>query len=127
MLKNYLKNQNTNQKRQMSKTITSEIKFLVELDENRVPEKLTWSAEDGGVELEEAKAIMLSIWDSKVQETLRIDLWTKDMPVYEMKLFFHQTLVAMSETFQRATQDEKMADTMKDFCDYFAEKMELKK
>ncbi len=127
MPKNYLKNQNTNQKRQMSKTITSEIKFLVELDENRVPEKLTWSAEDGGVELEEAKAMMLSIWDSKVQETLRIDLWTKDMPVDEMKLFFHQTLVAMSETFQRATQDEKMADTMKDFCDYFAEKMQLKK
>ena len=127
MPKNYLKNQNTNQKRQMSKTIISEIKFLVELDENRVPEKLTWSAEDGGVELEEAKAMMLSIWDSKVQETLRIDLWTKDMPVDEMKLFFHQTLVAMSETFQRATQDEKMADTMKDFCDYFAEKMELKK
>ena len=127
MPKNYSKNQNTNQKRQMSKTITSEIKFLVELDENRVPEKLTWSAEDGGVELEEAKAMMLSIWDSKVQETLRIDLWTKDMPVDEMKLFFHQTLVAMSETFQRATQDEKMADTMKDFCDYFAEKMELKK
>ena len=127
MPKNYLKNQNTNQKRQMSKTITSEIKFLVELDENLVPEKLTWSAEDGGVELEEAKAMMLSIWDSKVQETLRIDLWTKDMPVDEMKLFFHQTLVAMSETFQRATQDEKMADTMKDFCDYFAEKMELKK
>jgi gliding motility-associated protein GldC len=127
MPKNYLKNQNTNQKRQMSKTITSEIKFLVELDENRVPEKLTWSAEDGGVEQEEAKAMMLSIWDSKVQETLRIDLWTKDMPVDEMKLFFHQTLVAMSETFQRATQDEKMADTMKDFCDYFAEKMELKK
>ena len=109
-----------------SQTSVRVIKFLVELDENRVPEKLTWSAEDGGVELEEAKAMMLSIWDSKVQETLRIDLWTKDMPVDEMKLFFHQTLVAMSETFQRATQDEKMADTMKDFCDYFAEKMELK-
>ena len=111
----------------MSKTITSEIKFLVELDENRVPEKLTWSAQDGGVEKEDAKAMMLSIWDSKAQETLRIDLWTKDMPVDEMKLFFHQTLVAMSDTFQRATQDEKMAETMKDFCDYFAEKLELKK
>ena len=126
MPKNYLKNQNTNQKR-MSKTITSEIKFLVELDENRVPEKLTWSAQDGGVQQEDAKAMMLSIWDSKVQETLRIDLWTKDMPVDEMKLFFHQTLVAMSDTFQRATQDEKMANTMKDFCDYFAEKLELNK
>ena len=111
----------------MSKTITSEIKFLVELDENRVPEKLTWSAQDGGVEKEDTKAIMLSIWDSKVQETLRIDLWTKEMPVDEMKLFFHQTLVAMTDTFQRATADEKMTETMKDFCDYFAEKLELKK
>jgi hypothetical protein len=45
----------------MSNTITSEIKFLVELDQNRVPEKLTWSAQDGGVNAEEAKAIMLSI------------------------------------------------------------------
>ncbi len=111
----------------MSKNTTSEIKFIVELDENRVPEKLSWTAQDGGVDTEEAKAIMLSIWDSKAQETLRIDLWTKDMPIDEMKLFFHQTLVAMSDTFKRATNDEKMADTMKDFCDYFAEKLELKR
>ena len=110
----------------MANTTTSEIKFIVELDENRVPEKLTWTAQDGGVDAEEAKAMMLSIWDSKAKETLRIDLWTKDMPVDEMKLFFHQTLVAMSETFQRATGDEKMTATMKDFCDYFAEKLELK-
>ena len=110
----------------MSKKITSEIKFLVELDENRVPEKLMWTAQDGGIEAEEARAMMLSIWDSKTQETLRIDLWTKEMPVDEMKLFFHQTLVAMTDTFRRATNDEKMSDTMKDFCDYFAEKLELK-
>jgi gliding motility-associated protein GldC len=126
MPENYLKNQNTNL-RKMSNTIKSEIKFNVELDENRVPEKLTWSAQDGGIDNEEAKALLLSIWDSNAQETLRIDLWTKDMPVDEMKKFFHQTLVAMADTFQRATDDEKMADTMRDFCDYFAEKMELKK
>ena len=99
----------------MSNKNTSEIKFLVELDENRVPEKLMWSAQDGGIEQEEAKAIMLSIWDSKAKESMRIDLWTKDMPVDEMKIFFYQT------------DDEKMADTMKDFCDYFAEKLELTK
>ena len=110
----------------MSNTTISEIKFLVNLDENRVPEKLTWTAQEGGVNAEETKAILLSIWDSKAKETLRIDLWTKDMPVDEMKLFFHQTLVAMSETFHRATGDEKMTATMKDFCDYFAEKLELK-
>jgi hypothetical protein len=33
----------------------------------------------------------------------------------------------MAETFQRATEETKMADTMRDFCDYFAEKLELKK
>lgn len=104
----------------------SEIKFFIELDENKIPEKLSWTAQDGGVEAEDSKAIMLSIWDHKAKETMRIDLWTKDMPVDEMKIFFHQTLVAMSDTFERATTDQKMADTMRDFCEYFAEKLELK-
>ena len=111
----------------MSNNNTSEIKFLVELDENRVPEKLYWTAQDGGVNLAESKAIMLNVWDGKAKESMRIDLWTKDMPVDEMKIFFHQTLVSMADTFRRATNDEKMSDTMLDFCDYFAEKLELKK
>ena len=107
-------------------TKKTDIKISVELDENQVPEKLKWSAQDGGVNNEEAKAMLLSIWDSKQKETLRIDLWTKDMPVDEMKQFFHQTLVAMADTFERATTDEKMSATMRDFCDYFAEKLDLK-
>jgi hypothetical protein len=32
----------------------------------------------------------------------------------------------MAESFERATDDAKMGATMKDFCDYFAEKLELK-
>lgn len=59
----------------MSKT--SEIKVIIDLDQNNVPEKLTWSAQDGGVNNEEAKTVLLSIWDAKAKETLRIDLWTK--------------------------------------------------
>ena len=106
---------------------TSEIKLTVGLDENRVPEELKWSAQDGGVQEEDAKAMMLSVWDSKHRESLKIDLWTKDMPVDEMKIFFHQTLMTMADTFMKATQDEKMTATMKDFCDYFAEKLELDK
>lgn len=106
---------------------TSTIELNVELDDNRIPEKLSWTAEDGGISNEEAKAMLLSVWDHKSKEALRIDLWTKDMPVDEMKVFFHQTLTAMSNTFYRATQDEKMSATMKDFCDYFAEKLELNK
>ncbi|MHC5201986.1 gliding motility protein GldC [Myroides sp. LJL119] len=109
----------------MSKNYVSDINIRVELDENRVPEKILWNAKDGGVEAARAKAMLLSIWDDKAQETLRIDLWTKDMPVDEMKKFFHQTLVAMTDTFEKATQDKKMADTMRDFCDYFGEKTEV--
>ena len=106
---------------------TSEIKINVVLDDNKVPEKLNWSAPDGGINNEESKAVLLSVWDHKAKEALRIDLWTKDMPLDEMQIFFHQTLVAMTDTFKRATSDEKMAATMKDFTDYFAEKLELKK
>lgn len=105
---------------------TSEIRVTVELDENRIPETLKWSAEDGDIENKEAKAMLLSIWDSKSKESLKIDLWTKDMPVDEMKVFFHQTLMTMADTFMKATQDEKMTATMRDFCDYFAEKLELR-
>lgn len=111
----------------MAKKHTSQIKIDVTLDDNKVPEALHWTAEDGGISNERSKAMLLSVWDHKAKESLRIDLWTKDMPLDEMNVFFHQTLSAMSETFERATNDEKMAATMRDFCDYFAEKLDLKK
>jgi len=106
---------------------TSEIKFTVKLDENKIPEKMSWDAQDGGISNEETKAFLISVWDDKKKETLKMDLWTKDMPIEEMKHFFHQTLLSMSDTFYRATNDEKMTATMRDFCDYFAEKLELLK
>lgn len=105
----------------------SEIRLNVGLDENKIPETIQWTAEDGGITDEETKAVMLSVWDNKKKESLRIDLWTKDMPVDEMKIFFHQTLSAMADTFERATDDKKMSATMRDFCEYFAEKLELKR
>lgn len=106
---------------------TSEIKFKIGLDENKIPEAISWSAEDGGVSESDSKALMISVWDHVQKDTLRMDLWTKDMPVDEMKQFFHQTLVSMANSFERATNDHKMSATMRDFCDYFAEKLELKK
>ena len=111
----------------MAVTSTSKIEINVGLDENKVPEKLHWTAQDSDVLSQEAKAVMLAVWDEKTKDTLRMDLWTKDMQIDEMKQFFHQTLVSMANTFERATNDTKMSATMRDFCDYFAEKLELKK
>lgn len=105
----------------------SKIKIDVSLDENKVPEKLFWSADDGGIKDMEAKALLLSVWDSNNKDTYKINLWTKEMPVNEMIQFFHQTLVAMADTFETATSDDKMSATMRDFCDYYAEKMGIKK
>jgi gliding motility-associated protein GldC len=74
----------------------------------------------------DTKAILLSFWDAEQQETLKMDLWVKDMPMDQMQLFFHQTLMSLSDTYFRATQDEKMTASMRDFCDFFAEKLALK-
>lgn len=103
----------------------SKITFEITLDENKVPEKIKWSAPDGGVNNEDSKATFISVWNHKKQETLKIDLWTKDMPVDQMNVFIHQTLVSMSETFFKATQNEKIYDAFKKFCDYFSEKLNL--
>ena len=78
----------------MSKN-TSEIKFTIELDENKIPEKLSWDAEDGGISNEDTKAFLISVWDSSKKETLKMDLWTKDMPLDEMKHFFHQHIFVL--------------------------------
>ena len=105
----------------------SEIKIKISLDENKVPEQIYWTAEDAGEVNQKSEAILISLWDAEKQNALRIDLWTKDMKVDEMKMFFHQTLSAMTDTFERATGDEKMAGDMRRFCQYFAEELNLVK
>ena len=105
----------------------TDIVITVCLDKNRVPEKMSWSAKDGGVSNQETKAFLFSSWDDVNQETMKIDLWTKDMPVDQMNVFFHQTLVSLSQSYMKATNNEKMTDSFNQFCDYFAEKLELKK
>ncbi|MDP4600149.1 MAG: gliding motility protein GldC [Polaribacter sp.] len=111
----------------MAITHNSEVIFHINLDENKIPENISWTAKDGGIENEPSKAVMISVWDHKQKDTLRMDLWTKDMPIDEMKQFYHQTLVSMADTYERATNDLKMSATMRDFCEYFAEKLDLKK
>ena len=105
----------------------TQVSININLDENNIPEEMKWTAQDGGILDMDTKAILLSFWDSENQESLKMDLWVKDMPVDQMKLFFYQTLVSLSDTFYRATNDEKMTATMKDFCEYFAEKLKIKK
>jgi len=45
----------------MKKDNDTHIKIDVQLDENKIPEKITWSAPDGGVNKADAKALLMSL------------------------------------------------------------------
>ena len=103
----------------------STIALNVELDANKVPEKIYWQAAEGGVHAPtEAKAFLLSIWDLKENAALRIDLWTKKMMVDEMNDFFFQTMMTMADTYERATNHKTLANEMRDFSKAMKKKME---
>lgn len=104
---------------------TSEIKLSVGLNENNLPLGIKWSASDGGVKNAQARALMLSLWDPKDNNTMKIDLWTKDMSVEEMKQFFHQTLLTMADTFEKATGEKNISEDLRDYCYHFADKMNI--
>ena len=52
---------------------------------------------------------MVAGWDSKTKETLRVDLWTKDMMVNEMFIMYHQTLMSMANSLEKSTGHDKLA------------------
>lgn len=104
---------------------TSEIKVQIGLNENHLPIRMKWTASDGGVDNQEAKAMLLSLWDPNQKNTMKIDLWTKDMSVEEMKQFFHQTLLTLSDTFEKATGEHNICEDLRDYCYHFADKMNI--
>jgi gliding motility-associated protein GldC len=107
---------------------TAEIKVTVQLDDSNVPENILWESTDStNKEAVPVKSIMLALWDQNYQNALRIDLWTKDMPVDEMKIFFYQTLMTMGDSFLRATGEKNIIEDLRDYCAHFAEKMEIAK
>jgi len=100
----------------------TKIQINIELNENHLAEKITWDAPDGDVENHPAKAFFLSLWDGAAMSSMRVEMWQKDLFVDEMKQFIHQTMLSLSETYEKATGDAKLSNDMRDFCLYFAEK-----
>ena len=100
----------------------STITIDVSLDQNRVPENITWKASDTTTEqAQQAKAMMLAFWDGAEKTALRIDLWTKEMMVDEMADFYYQTIMTMADSFDRATHQQELVDMMKNFAkDFYA-------
>lgn len=101
----------------------SNINIQVQLDEEKMPETIEWSAPDGGVaDFQAAKAMLLSLWDGEEKSALRIDLWTKKMMVDEMNDFFYQTFFGMADTYLRATKNTALTNEIKTFAKAFHKK-----
>jgi gliding motility-associated protein GldC len=100
----------------------SEIHFTVELDDSNIPERILWDATEKPDEgLSETKSISLALWDHQQRNTLRIDLWAKDMPVEDMKRFYIDCIGGFSQSVLNATGDEFMANEMRALCDRLAQ------
>lgn len=95
----------------------SEINFQIELDEQNLPKEITWDATDKEGGLESTRSISVNIWDNLKQSTLRIDLWTEEMSVVEMKRFYIDVIGGMAQTILTSTGDEYMSEEMKELCD----------
>jgi gliding motility-associated protein GldC len=102
----------------------STIHFTVDLDSNNVPDRILWDATDRGDSgPTETKSISVAVWDHTDRNTLRIDLWAKDMPVTDLKRFYIDCIGGLSQSLLRATGDEKMASEMRDLCDRMAKQV----
>ncbi len=100
----------------------SEINFTIELDKENIPEKILWEATDQEDSAPtETKSIAISLWDHNQKNTLRIDLWSKDMPVDEMKRFYVDTIGGMAQSILNATGDQFIAQEMNGLCDKLVE------
>lgn len=103
----------------------STISIDVELDDNKVPDSILWTASDStAAQKQHAKAMMLSLWDGADKAALRIDLWNKDMMVDEMVDFFYQTLMGMSDSLARSTGQHELVEDFKKFAVEFYRKFQ---
>ena len=102
------------------------VKVEVELDANHLPLNIVMDANDGFTNEKNIKALMISAWAAQTRETLRIDLWTKDLPVNDMFIMFHQTMMSMSSSFVKATGNTQLAGALRDYCEFFVKETKIK-
>jgi gliding motility-associated protein GldC len=105
----------------------SEIKIKVGLNDQNMPIQMEWMATDMNQDssAQPCKAMALALFDETSRDTLRIDLWTKDLQVMEMDRFMYQILQSLGSTYLRATQNKELAEDIARFAHYFGERTEI--
>lgn len=109
------------------KARTAEIRLTVDLDADNVATRIQWeAAEAPGGGPAACQSMMLSLWDGGRKTTAAIDLWTRDMTIDDMNVFFYQVLHKMADTYLRATKNDSVAQTIHEFGNRFGDGLRLR-
>ena len=95
---------------------SNQIILDVTLDENKIPERIMWTATTADA-AEETRAFFLSLFDPVKKDTLKIDLWTKEMSIDDMKLFMYNTLKSMGRSYAKAVGETNVVQQFDQFAD----------
>lgn len=110
----------------MGQNTKTKVSFEVDLDENRVPDKIEWTASDANIENKDTRAVSVHVWDNDELCLLSLDLWTKEMSVDEMKQFLLESIYSSAKAYERATGDEKTAEKIQNMCEVMRVEMTKK-
>ncbi|PRY44268.1 gliding motility-associated protein GldC [Spirosoma oryzae] len=103
----------------------SDIHFTVELDNQNIPDKIYWDATENPNEgLSDTRAIAIALWDHYKTGTLKIDLWTKEMEVIDMKRFLIEIMSGLADTAINATNDKQMATDIENTCRVLSKRLD---
>ena len=113
----------------MNPEVVNKKKIEIEIGLNKAnfPVEILWRSSDAPASypVQNAKAMLISFLDRESKDTLKIDLWTKDMEVAEMDRMMFHTLRSLADTYFKATNNRELAEQMQHFAHYFGEKTEI--
>ncbi len=104
-----------------------EIRISVAMNESGHPVRIQWGATDdpsaGGPTEEsgicrtshDARAFFLYLWDGEKKTVSHIDLWTQEMTIDEMNAFLYHSVITLADAYQRATNNEDVAEGVRLF------------
>lgn len=100
------------------------ITIRVELNEDKIPKHIYWQAGDEMNE-QSTKAFFLALFDPNTKDTLRMDLWTTEMTIQDMKFFMHNNIRSMAQSYSKAIQDPKVIKLFDELAEALLDKDEL--
>lgn len=111
----------------MNKEVVSkkDIHITVGMNSESIPVSIEWTADGAPKDNPSCKGLILSLLNKESLDTLRIDLWTQDMQIYEMDRFVFHTLQGIADTYVKATNNTALGNEMRAFIEHFGKSTQI--